>query len=127
MDTIILTGYIAGTLTTISFVPQVLRTWKLRETKDFSLAMLLLFAAGMLLWTAYGIWINSYPIISCKCHYLWACPVPSRDEDQVPVIFSPNISTATIMGREFTKKGFFIPEGAQGIRQSCHGAPGGSW
>jgi MtN3 and saliva related transmembrane protein len=66
MDTITLTGYIAGTLTTISFVPQVLRTWKLRETKDFSLAMLLLFAAGMLLWTAYGIWINSFPIIAAN-------------------------------------------------------------
>jgi MtN3 and saliva related transmembrane protein len=66
MDTIALTGYLAGTLTTISFVPQVLRTWKLRETKDFSLAMLLLFAAGMLLWTAYGIWINSVPIIAAN-------------------------------------------------------------
>ena len=66
MDTITLTGYIAGTLTTISFVPQVLRTLKLRETKDFSLAMLLLFAAGMLLWTAYGIWINSFPIIAAN-------------------------------------------------------------
>ncbi|MFA5348125.1 MAG: SemiSWEET transporter [Methanoregula sp.] len=66
MDTIALTGYLAGTLTTISFVPQVLRTWKLRETKDFSLAMLLLFAAGMLMWTAYGIWINSVPIIAAN-------------------------------------------------------------
>jgi MtN3 and saliva related transmembrane protein len=66
MDTIAITGYLAGTLTTISFVPQVLRTWKLRETKDFSLAMLLLFAAGMLLWTAYGIWINSVPIIAAN-------------------------------------------------------------
>jgi MtN3 and saliva related transmembrane protein len=66
MDTIALTGYLAGTLTTISFVPQVLRTLKLRETKDFSLAMLLLFAAGVLLWTAYGIWINSVPIIAAN-------------------------------------------------------------
>ncbi len=66
MDMIALTGYLAGTLTTISFVPQVLRTWKLRETKDFSLAMLLLFAAGMLLWTSYGIWINSFPIIAAN-------------------------------------------------------------
>ncbi|MCK9592623.1 MAG: SemiSWEET transporter [Methanoregula sp.] len=66
MDAIALTGYLAGTLTTISFVPQVLRTWKLRETKDFSLAMLLLFAAGMLMWTAYGIWINSVPIIAAN-------------------------------------------------------------
>jgi len=66
MDMIALTGYLAGTLTTLSFVPQVLRTWKLRETKDFSLAMLLLFAAGMLLWTAYGIWISSFPIIAAN-------------------------------------------------------------
>jgi MtN3 and saliva related transmembrane protein len=66
MDTIILVGYLAGTLTTISFVPQVIRTWNLKETKDFSLAMLLLFAAGMLLWTLYGIWINSFPIIAAN-------------------------------------------------------------
>ena len=66
MDTIILVGYLAGTLTTISFVPQVIRTWNLKETKDFSLAMLLLFAAGMLLWTLYGVWINSFPIIAAN-------------------------------------------------------------
>ncbi len=66
MDTIIIVGYLAGALTTISFVPQVIRTWKIKETKDFSLAMLLLFAAGMLLWTAYGIWISSFPIIAAN-------------------------------------------------------------
>ena len=66
MDIVVLVGYLAGTLTTISFVPQVIRTWNLKETKDFSLAMLLLFAAGMLLWTAYGIWINSFPIIAAN-------------------------------------------------------------
>jgi len=66
MDIVVITGYIAGALTTISFVPQVIRTWKLKETKDFSLVMLLLFAAGMLLWTVYGIWINSIPIIAAN-------------------------------------------------------------
>ena len=66
MDNVVIVGYIAGALTTVSFVPQVIRTWKLRETKDFSLAMLLLFAAGMLLWTIYGIWINSIPIIAAN-------------------------------------------------------------
>jgi MtN3 and saliva related transmembrane protein len=66
MDTIAFAGYLAGTLTTLSFVPQVLRTWKLKETKDFSLAMLLLFAAGMLLWTAYGIGIDSLPVIAAN-------------------------------------------------------------
>lgn len=66
MDTIILVGYIAGTLTTISFVPQVLRAWKLGETRDLSLAMLLLFATGILLWTYYGIWTGSMPIIAAN-------------------------------------------------------------
>lgn len=63
MDSIILIGYIAGALTTLSFVPQVIRAWKLGETRDLSLAMLLLFALGILLWTFYGIWTGSMPII----------------------------------------------------------------
>ena len=63
MDTTLVIGYIAGTLTTISFLPQVIRTWKMRETKDFSLAMLLLFATGILLWTVYGIRTESLPVI----------------------------------------------------------------
>ena len=66
MDMIVLVGYIAGTLTTISFVPQVARAWKLKETRDISLAMLLLFAAGILLWTIYGIWTGSLPIIAAN-------------------------------------------------------------
>jgi MtN3 and saliva related transmembrane protein len=66
MDTIIIVGYIAGTLTTLSFVPQVVRTWKLKETRDLSLAMLLFFAAGVLLWTLYGVWTGSIPIIAAN-------------------------------------------------------------
>ena len=66
MDTIVLLGYIAGTLTTASFVPQVIRTWKLRETRDISLTMLVLFAIGVILWTVYGIWIGSLPIIAAN-------------------------------------------------------------
>lgn len=66
MDTLVIIGYIAGALTTISFVPQVLRAWKLKETRDLSLAMLLLFAAGILLWTVYGIWTGSLPIIAAN-------------------------------------------------------------
>jgi MtN3 and saliva related transmembrane protein len=63
MDTIVLVGYIAGTLTTLSFVPQVVRAWNLKETRDLSPAMLLLFALGVLLWTFYGVWTGSMPII----------------------------------------------------------------
>ena len=66
MDSIVIVGYIAGTLTTISFVPQVARAWKLKETRDLSFAMLILFAAGILLWTLYGIWTGSLPIIAAN-------------------------------------------------------------
>lgn len=66
MDMITITGYIAGTLTTISFVPQVARAWKMRETRDISLAMLILFAAGIFLWTLYGFWVGSPPIIAAN-------------------------------------------------------------
>ncbi len=66
MDTIVVAGYLAGTLTTVSFIPQVYRAWKLKETRDLSLAMLLLFAAGILLWTLYGIWSESLPIIAAN-------------------------------------------------------------
>jgi MtN3 and saliva related transmembrane protein len=66
MDVITITGYIAGTLTTISFVPQVARAWKLKETRDLSLAMLVLFALGIFLWTLYGFWVVSPPIIAAN-------------------------------------------------------------
>jgi MtN3 and saliva related transmembrane protein len=66
MDNIVLIGYIAGTLTTASFVPQVIRSWKLKETRDLSLAMLVLFALGVILWTVYGMWIGSLPIIAAN-------------------------------------------------------------
>jgi MtN3 and saliva related transmembrane protein len=66
MDTIVIVGYIAGALTTVSFVPQVARAWQLKETRDLSLAMLFLFALGVLLWTVYGVWTGSMPIIAAN-------------------------------------------------------------
>jgi MtN3 and saliva related transmembrane protein len=66
MDIIVLVGYLAGTLTTIAFVPQVVRAWKLKETRDLSLAMLLLLAAGVLLWICYGFWTGSMPVIAAN-------------------------------------------------------------
>lgn len=66
MDTIVIVGYVAGALTTISFVPQVVKAWKMRETRDLSLAMLVLFAVGVILWTLYGIWVGSLPIITAN-------------------------------------------------------------
>lgn len=66
MDAVVLVGYIAGAITTIAFVPQVVRAWKLKETRDLSLAMLVLFGFGILLWTCYGFWMESMPIIAAN-------------------------------------------------------------
>ncbi|MHB9154373.1 MAG: SemiSWEET family sugar transporter [Endomicrobiales bacterium] len=63
MDYINLLGLLAGTLTTFSFVPQVIRTWKTKSAKDVSLAMLLILAAGVFLWIIYGVRMRALPII----------------------------------------------------------------
>jgi MtN3 and saliva related transmembrane protein len=63
MDAVTFLGMAAGTLTTISFIPQVIRTWKTRSTKDISAGMFMLFCAGIFLWILYGFLINSLPVI----------------------------------------------------------------
>ena len=63
MTSITWIGLLAGTLTTISFFPQMLKTWKTRSTKDISLGMFLMFCAGVLLWIIYGFFLKDIPVI----------------------------------------------------------------
>lgn len=56
-------GVAAGTLTTLSFVPQVLRTWKTKSAEDVSLWMLLAFNGGISLWLTYGLVLQKPSII----------------------------------------------------------------
>ncbi len=63
MNTIDWLGSIAATLTTISFIPQVWQIWKTRHAKDISLGMYAIFTCGVAMWLAYGILLNSWPII----------------------------------------------------------------
>jgi MtN3 and saliva related transmembrane protein len=58
-----LIGAVAGTLTTIAFVPQVLKTWRTRRADDVSLLMLLMFTTGVGLWMIYGLMLGAVPII----------------------------------------------------------------
>jgi len=59
-------GFIAGTITTISFVPQVIRVYKNKSGRDVSAWMMLLLAAGTMLWLIYGIQIGGVPIIAAN-------------------------------------------------------------
>lgn len=63
MNWITLLGISAGVLTTISFLPQVIKTWKTKHTKDISLSMYSIFVVGVLLWLVYGIVRQDIPII----------------------------------------------------------------
>lgn len=56
-------GGIAATLTTCSFIPQVLRVWRTKHTKDISLLMYSLFTLGVALWLVYGVLLDAWPII----------------------------------------------------------------
>jgi MtN3 and saliva related transmembrane protein len=56
-------GYLAGALTTIAFVPQVLHILRKRSAHDISWGMFSLFGIGVALWLWYGIRLASVPLI----------------------------------------------------------------
>lgn len=56
-------GYTAATLTTVSFVPQAMKTLRTGDTKAISLRMYLLFTSGVALWGLYGVLRGDGPLI----------------------------------------------------------------
>ena len=57
------TGYVAATLTTLAFVPQALKTLRTRDTRSISLGMYVVFTVGVVFWLAYGVVLDSWPMI----------------------------------------------------------------
>ena len=58
-----LLGLLSGALTTAAFVPQVWKVWRTRSANDISLAMYLVFSAGLVGWILYGAALGAWPII----------------------------------------------------------------
>ena len=56
-------GFIAAALTTIAFIPQVIKTWKTKKAEDVSIVMLLMFITGLLFWIIYAIETNALPVL----------------------------------------------------------------
>lgn len=56
-------GYTAATLTTASFLPQVLHTLRTRDVRGISLGMYAAFTTGIALWLAYGLATQAWPIV----------------------------------------------------------------
>ena len=63
MDAITLLGLLAATLTTVAFLPQVIKNWKTRSAGDLSFGTFGLFTGGLVLWLSYGLLIGNLPII----------------------------------------------------------------
>ena len=59
-------GYLAGILTTIAFVPQVVHIVRKRSAHDISWGMFSLFSIGVALWLWYGIRLASLPLIAAN-------------------------------------------------------------
>lgn len=56
-------GYISATLTTIAFLPQIIKTVQTKSAKDVSMGMFVLFTIGVFLWIIYGILTRTYPVL----------------------------------------------------------------
>ena len=56
-------GYIAAILTTLAFLPQLIKTLKTKKAEDVSLITLIMFLSGVLSWIIYGYKISSTPIL----------------------------------------------------------------
>ena len=57
-------GYIAAILTTSAFLPQAIKAFRTRSTKDISLMMWLMLFTGVACWLMYGVLIRSGPVIA---------------------------------------------------------------
>ena len=56
-------GFAAATLSTIAFLPQVIKTWKSRSARDVSYALLLTFSTGCFCWVIYGYQVHAIPVM----------------------------------------------------------------
>ena len=63
MNYITVLGLIAAFFTTVSYLPQAIKTIKTKQTKDLSLGMYLILTIGVLLWLVYGFLVKDIPII----------------------------------------------------------------
>jgi len=63
MDPIEILGMVAGSISAITFLPQVIKTWRTRSAADISLLMFTFATISVILWLIYGIVKQSIPII----------------------------------------------------------------
>lgn len=63
MNRVQLIGILAGVLTSISAIPQVVKIIKDKKVEDISIGMFLTLVCGIGVWVYYGILRNDWPVI----------------------------------------------------------------
>jgi len=63
MDLTTALGLVAGSLTTLAYFPQVLKTWRSRSADGMSWSMLVILCLGIGLWLIYGLYAHDTPVI----------------------------------------------------------------
>lgn len=63
MTPIDILGLIAGCISGITFLPQVVKTWKTKSAADISLLMFTFATISVIMWLVYGIILGNIPII----------------------------------------------------------------
>ena len=63
MELVTAVGLLAGTLATIAYVPQVVKSWRTGSTADISLTMFAIMVSGVTLWLIYGAFVRDIPIV----------------------------------------------------------------
>lgn len=62
MNYIDILGYTAGILVVISLMPQAIKSWKTKLTRDLSLWRYIIYCVGLILWILYAIVIKNGPV-----------------------------------------------------------------
>lgn len=73
MDAINLLGLIAGAITSLGFIPQLIQGYRTKRLNDVSYCMLLTLSVGMTLWLLYGIAVEKFPIIVANGFGICCC------------------------------------------------------
>jgi MtN3 and saliva related transmembrane protein len=60
-------GYVAGVITVGAFLPQVVRAWRTRQTRDLSLGSFALLVTAGSLWVVYGALARDWPVVATNC------------------------------------------------------------
>ena len=66
MNTNLIIGLVAASLTTFAFLPQSIRAIKTKHTKDLSLPTLIMLEVGIVIWIIYGFLISDIPLLAAN-------------------------------------------------------------